>query len=145
MPFGVKAASAGFFVYAAISLAWGFTYWYLIGHPYISWPLVGLYLVVALVYVWVGRNLLQRGRRSLAIGRILGVLAVVGGLTSGGSHSLLTNHPGIRAFMLARLGIGLVITVSLFLPGVGAAFGQGKPANSPSPLGEGRVGAPYSR
>ena len=54
MPLGIKVASAFFYVYAAIGLTWGFSYWYLIGQPHISWPLVGFYLVVALLFVWVG-------------------------------------------------------------------------------------------
>ena len=31
MPLGIKVASAFFFVYAAVGLIWGFSYWYLIG------------------------------------------------------------------------------------------------------------------
>jgi hypothetical protein len=115
---GIKVASAFFFIYAAIGLVWGFSYWYLIGHPYVSWRLVGFYLVIALLYVWVGRNL-HRGTTVLWIGRILGVLAVLGALSSFGNHSLVTSHPGILVLMIARLMVGLVITVSLFLPGVG--------------------------
>ena len=70
MPLGIKVASAFFYVYAAIGLTWGFSYWYLIGQPHISWPLVGFYLVVALLFVWVGRNL-HRGRTVLWIGAFL--------------------------------------------------------------------------
>jgi hypothetical protein len=120
MPFGVKVASASFYVYAAVGLVWGFGYWYLIGKPHISWPLVGFYLVVGIIYVWVGRNL-HRGTTVLWVGRILGVLAVLGGLSSLGNQSFVTNHPGILVLMIARLVIGVVITTSLFLPGVGRA------------------------
>ena len=77
MPLGIKVASAFFFVYATVGLIWGFSYWYLIGQPHISWPLVDFYLVVALLFVWVGRNL-HRGRTVLWIGRILGVLPILG-------------------------------------------------------------------
>jgi hypothetical protein len=31
----------------------------------------------------------------------------------------VTNYPGILVLMIARLVIGVVITISLFLPGVG--------------------------
>ncbi|MDQ6711929.1 MAG: hypothetical protein M3Z28_01905 [Candidatus Dormibacteraeota bacterium] len=117
MPFGIKVASSSFYVYAAISLVWGFGYWYLIGQPHISWLIVGFYVVVALVYVWVGRNL-HRGTTVLWIGRILGVVAALGGLSSLGNHSLVTNHPGILALVIVRVLIGVVITISLFLPGV---------------------------
>ena len=120
MPLGIKVASAFFYVYAAIGLTWGFSYWYLIGQPHISWPLVGFYLVVALLFVWVGRNL-QRGRTVLWIGRILGVLAILGGFNAIGGSSLLMNHTGIRALLIAKLAIGVVITIALFLPGVDKA------------------------
>jgi len=106
MPFGIKVASAFFFIYAAVGLIWGFSYWYLIGQPHISWPLVGFYLVVALLFVWVGRNL-HRGRTVLWIGRILGVLAILGGFNA----------------------IGVVITIALFLPGVGKAPTLPSPAS----------------
>lgn len=118
MPFGIKIAAAFFYVYAAVGLVWGFSYWYLIGKPRLSWPLVAFYLVVAILYVWVGRNL-HRGTTVLWMGRILGVLAVLGGLTSLGNHSLVASHPGILALVIARVVIGLVITVALFLPGAG--------------------------
>jgi hypothetical protein len=118
MSVGIKIASVFFYIYAAISLVWGFSYWYLVGRPHISWPLVGIYLVIALVYVWVGRNL-RRGTTVLWIGRILGVLAVLGGLSSLGNNSVFTNHPGVMVLVIARLVIGLVITISLVLPAVG--------------------------
>lgn len=116
MPLGIKIAAALFYVYAAVGLVWGFSYWYLIGKPHLSWPLVAFYLVVAILYVWVGRNL-HRGTTVLWMGRIPGVLAVLGGLTSLRNHS--TSHPGILALVIARVVIGLVITVGLFLTGAG--------------------------
>jgi hypothetical protein len=118
MPIGIKVASAFLYAYAAVGLVWGFGYWYLIGKPHLSLPLVAFYLAVGVLYVWVGRNL-HRGTTVLWIGRILGVFAVLGGLTSLGNHSLVTNHPGILALMIARVAIGVVISVALFLPGVG--------------------------
>ena len=36
-----------------------------------------------------------------------------------GDHSFVTSHPGILALVTARVVIGLVITVGLFLPGAG--------------------------
>ena len=116
MPLGIKVASTFFFVYAAVGLIWGLSYWYLIGQPHISWPLAGFYLVVALLFVWVGRNL-QRGRTVLWIGRILGVLAILGGFNAIGRSSLVMNHPGIRVLLIAKLAIGVVITISLSLTG----------------------------
>ena len=128
MPLGIKVASAFFYVYAAIGLTWGFSYWYLIGQPHISWPLVGFYLVVALLFVWVGRNL-HRGRTVFWIGRILGVLAILGGFNAIGGSSLVTSHPGIRVLLIAKLAIGVVITISLLLPGAGRAPTLPSPAS----------------
>ena len=128
MPLGIKVASAFFYVYAAIGLTWGFSYWYLIGQPHISWPLVGFYLVVALLFVWVGRNL-HRGRTVFWIGRILGVLAILGGFNAIGGSSLVTSHPGIRVLLIAKLAIGVVITISLLLPGARRAPTLPSPAS----------------
>jgi len=50
MPFGIQLASAFFYCYAAVGLVWGFSYWYLIGQPHISSPLVGFYLFVGILY-----------------------------------------------------------------------------------------------
>jgi hypothetical protein len=46
------------------------------------------------------------------------MVALLGGLSSLG-NSTSTNRPWILAFVIARILIGLVITISLFLPGVG--------------------------
>jgi len=118
MPIGISVASAFFNLYASLGLVWGFSYWYLIGKPHLSWPLVAFYVVVAVLYIWVGRNL-HRGTSVLWIGRILGVFAVFGGLTSLGNRSLVTSHPGILALVIARVVVGVIITIALFLPGVG--------------------------
>lgn len=117
MPRGIKMASAFFVIWAAISLVWGFGYFYLIGQSSIAVPVAAFFLGVAIAYVWVGRNL-HRGTTVLWIGRILCVLAILGRLSSIGNRSLVTNHPGILAHLIARIVIGVVITVSLFLPGV---------------------------
>lgn len=130
MPLGIKVASAFFVIYAAISLVWGFSYFYLIGQSRIAWRVAVFFLGVAIAYVWVGLNL-HRGTTLLWIGRILGLLAIVGGLSSFGNHSLITDHPGIVALVIARILIGVVITISLFLPGVGRA------PTPPSPAGRG--------
>ena len=34
-----------------------------------------------------------------------------------GDHSFVTSHPGILALVIARVVIGLLIAVALFLPG----------------------------
>jgi hypothetical protein len=140
MAFGIQVASAFFFIYAAISLVWGFSYWYLIGKPQILWYIVAFYVVVGILYVWVGRNL-HRGITVIWIGRILGVVAVLGSLSSISNHSLVTNHPGILALLIARLVIGVVITIALFLPGVGKA----RTSPSPTSGAEQPPDASYSR
>jgi hypothetical protein len=100
---------------------WGVGYWYLIGKSHISFPLVGFYLLFALLFVWVARNLPRGNPRVLWTGRILGVPGVLGALTSIGNHSLVSNRPGILALLLTQPVIALVIAIALVLPGVGKA------------------------
>jgi hypothetical protein len=114
MPFRIRVASVSFYIYAAISAAWGLGYYYLIGKSQIAWPLAGILIGVAVLYVWVGRNL-HRGTTVMWIARVLGIIALLGGLSSL-SNPTATNRPGILAFVIARIVIGLVITISLFMP-----------------------------
>src|SRR5438876_7525994 len=88
----------------------------------------------------LGWRNLHRGRTVLWIGRILGVLPILGGFNAIGGSSLLMNHPGIRALLIAKLAIGVVITISLFLPGVGKAPTLPSPASGglQAPVGSAR-------
>lgn len=128
-----KIASTLFFIAAALGISLAVLLKVL---DAIAWATFLATLAIGAIYVWIGFGLRRGYRSALITARLLGILALLGGVLAifrfGGSGPPLLPAPANSAIRFLQLAIAVGIVASLFWPGIEKAFPDGPARPAPS-------------